>query len=178
MTDDGVWARFDGEPCAWELRDDGDDGLSLTSLAVDAPVVARGPAPATCDARVCVYEGMSTAAGPVVLVVEPSTASEMPSGVQLGVVTEDRLVFVDLWEGAGASVDRDFTAVGPAHALAPVVCDGQLGLQVVERLDGARGVQAPHSLHARAGLLDVHDPTVAAGGEVPAGCTPIPLPIP
>ncbi len=176
-TVNGVWARFEGEPCDWELRDAGDDGLELVNLATEDPTSARGQPPVDCGSQICVYQGVASAAGPAVLAVVPSTASEMPSGVQLGVVAGEQLVFVDLWEGAGDPVDRDLTRVGPVHALAPFSCGERLAVLPVERLDGARGMAPPPSLTARAGLLDASDPT-AAPSAAPSDCTPLALPIP
>ena len=187
----GAWARFAGDECDWELRDgpdegseDGRDGpgegggtLELSSLAISASAPVRGPVPPSCREHTCVYHGVSTSAGPLVLAVVPSLDSEMPSDVLLGFVHGDRLVFTSLWEDAGDPVQSDFTRVGPAHALAPFVRGEALALRVVERLDAA-GAAIPEPLRAREGRLDPADPSVPAGPVDVAECRAVELPVP
>jgi len=173
----GVWARVPGEPCDWELRDDG-DALVLQDLSPGAAAPHRGEAPAGCREQTCVYHGAMSPVGPVVLAIVPSSESEMPSDVQLGVIDGPRLVFTSMWEGAGESVVTDLTRVGPAHALAPFVCGDALALLAVARVDAGEGTEPPASLRAREGRVD------AASLEAPAesvdrdGCTPVELPVP
>lgn len=179
----GVWARLPGEPCDWELRDDGDGdgdggGLVLVDLARPDAAAARGDPPVPCRARTCVYDGTLTPAGPVVLTIVPSARSGMPSDVQLGVVHDTQLVFVSLWEGAGASVVTDLTSVGPAHALAPFVCGDALALLAVERLPAGHGQTLPHRLRAREGRVDAAALDGPAGAVDRDGCTAVDLPIP
>jgi len=177
-TDTGVWARFAGKPCTWELREEGEGGLALHDLGVEASAPAVAEVPEPCRQSSCVYEGVLTEAGPAVLVVVRSSQSGMPSTVQLGFVAGERLVFVDLWEGAGDPVETDFTRVGPAHALAPFVCGDKLALFAVERLDAGRGVEAPESLRAREGLLDPQAPEAPAVPVARELCELLPLPLP
>jgi hypothetical protein len=177
----GAWARFGGEACDFELREEGDQ-LVLTSLALDAPPPARGEVPEPCRTRTCVYHGALTPVGPVLVVAVPSPQSEMPSDVLLLVAHGERLASTSLWEGAGAAVETDFTVVGPAHALAPFVCGSSLALLAVERLDPV-GLAPPATLQAREGRLDVAA-FVESGQATPAaavdrsGCDLVDLPVP
>jgi hypothetical protein len=178
----GAWARFVGVECAWELRDEGEQ-LILSSLALDAPAPARGEVPEPCRTSTCVYHGVLTSAGPLLLAVVPSVQSEMPSDVLLGVTHGERLAFTSLWDGAGEPVDSDFTRVGPAHALAPFACGDGLALLAVERLDTV-GQPPPASLRAREGRLDPAALVASAGQAMPAepvdraGCRAVDLPVP
>ncbi|WP_266217793.1 hypothetical protein [Paraliomyxa miuraensis] len=191
-SDQGVWARFEGQACAWELADDG-DGLVLSSLAPSGASPARGAMPEPCRSTTCVYDGVLTSAGPLILAVVPSYESEMPSDVWLGFVDGERLLFTSLWEDAGESVESDYTWVGPAHALAPFVCGDALALLTVARID-ATGVVVPDALRAREGWLDSTDasslasdegarleaaPSRANPGTVErSGCVAVDLPVP
>lgn len=173
---DGAWARFEGDACDWELVDDGDD-LVLSSLAEATAVSARGLVPEPCRSATCVYHGVLTSAGPLVLAVVPSFDSEMPSDVLLGVVDGDRLAFTSLWEGAGEPVESDYTRVGPAHALAPFLCGQVLALLAIDRLDAA-GAAVPDGLRAREGRIDPADPSIPAGAVERSECTAVDLPVP
>jgi hypothetical protein len=189
----GAWARFPGAACDWELRQEGEavaggpsgapsGTLVLTSLAVDGPPPARGPVPEPCRTRTCVYHGVLTPAGPVLVAVVPSPSSEMPSDVLLVVAHGERLGSTSLWEGAGEPIESDFTPVGPAHALAPFVCGDALALLAVPRLD-LTGLVPPATLRVREGRLDVAA-LVESGDATPAGavdrerCRPVELPVP
>jgi hypothetical protein len=181
----GAWARFIGAECDWELRDEG-ERLILSSLAIDPPAPMRGEVPEPCRNSTCVYHGVWTSVGPLVLAVVPSPQSEMPSDVLLGVAHGDRLAFTSLWDGAGEPVEIDLTQVGPAHALAPFVCGDALALLAVERLDVV-GLNPPDSLRAREGRLDpaelVAEPTAGASSRPAApvdreGCRQVDLPVP
>lgn len=177
-TPRGVWARLPGEPCDWELRDDGED-LALHDLARPEASLAHGPAPAACRAQTtCVYHGAVTAAGPVVLAVVPSPHSGMPSDVQVGVVHRQQLSFVSLWEGAGVSVVTDYTQVGPAHALAPFVCGEQLALLSVPRLPAGDGQEPPQTLRVREGRVDPAAPETPQGEVDRDACARVELPVP
>jgi hypothetical protein len=181
----GAWARFTGAECDWELRDEG-ERLILSSLAIDAPAPMRGEVPEPCRTRTCVYHGVWTSVGPLLLAVVPSPQSEMPSDVLLGVAHGDRLAFTSLWDGAGEPVESDLTPVGPAHALAPFVCGDALALLAVERLDMV-GLPPPASLRAREGRLDpagLVAGSAAGGSPQPAApveresCRQVDLPVP
>lgn len=172
----GAWARFSGPLCDWELREEG-EALVLTSLALAAPPPARGEVPEPCRTSTCVYHGTLTAAGPVLLAVVPSAASEMPSDALLLVAHGEQLVATSLWEGAGPPVESDLTPVGPAHALAPFVCGSTLALLVVERLDPV-GLPAPETLRAREGRLDPAALAGPAGAVERASCQQVELPVP
>ncbi len=178
----GAWARFAGAECAWELREEG-ERLTLSSLSVDPSPPASGDVPPACLASTCVYYGVWTAAGPVLLAVVPSPHSEMPSDVLLGVSHGAQLAFTSLWDGAGEPAFTDLTPVGPAHALAPFWCDEGLALLAVERLD-AVGSPVPQTLRAREGRLDpaelaaAPDQVSATGPVDRAGCRALDLPVP
>lgn len=179
----GAWVRFAGSECAWELRDEG-ERLIIESLAVEgSPLAGRGEVPDGCRTSTCVYHGVWTDAGPVLLAVVPSSHSEMPSDVLLGLTHGGQLAFTSLWDGAGEPVDSDLTPVGPAHALAPFWCEGALALLAVARFDIV-GSPPPASLRAREGRLDPaafvaapHD-VLAAGPVDPASCRALDLPVP
>lgn len=171
------WASFDGQPCGFELRQD-DEQLVLAQRVLDAPAAPRGDPPPPCLDHACVYEGLWTEVGPLVQAVVPATDSEMPASVWLGVVSDSRLVFVNLWEGAGEPVVTDHTRVGPAHALAPFVCGDRLALLTVERLEAGRGVAPPPALRAREGLLDASAPQAPTGAVQRADCRQVTLPVP
>lgn len=171
-----MWTRFKGQRCDWELRDAEEAGrLALVDLDVEGAEPAIGEMPSACGERHCVYDGLHTEVGPIIMVTIVGADSEMPQSVQLGVVSAQTLVFVDLWEGAGTPVVTDLTAVGPAHCLAPFVCGDRLGVFAVPRLDVGQGLEPPPSLQARQGLL-------AEGGVVEAaeraGCVAIDVPLP
>ncbi len=173
----GVWARLAAQPCDWELRDDG-DALVLQDLSPGAAAPYRGEAPAGCRAQTCVYHGVMSVVGPMVLAIVPSSESEMPTDVQLGLPHEGQLVFTSVWEGSGPSVVTDLTRVGPAHALAPFVCDGALALLAVPRLDAGEGALPPQSLRVREGRVDAAALDAPAGPVERDGCTPVELPVP
>lgn len=172
----GAWARFADRECDWELREEGDE-LVLASLAIQAPPPARGEVPEPCRTSTCVYHGTLTVAGPVLLAVVPSAASEMPSDVLLLVAHGEQLVATSLWEGAGSPVESDFTPVGPAHALAPFVCGSTLALLAVERLDPV-GLPPPETLRAREGRLDPAALAGPAGAVDRESCRQVELPVP
>ncbi|MEM7154327.1 MAG: hypothetical protein AAF799_15885 [Myxococcota bacterium] len=174
-----IWTSFEGGRCGFELREDEEaGGLLLDDLSAEVPGSPAGEAPEACRDRTCVYEGIATVAGPLVLAVAPSSDSGMPSGVFLGYVAEGRLVFVDLWEDAGDPVQTDYTRVGPAHALAPFVCEDKLAVLAVPRLEAARGLEPPQRLQAREGRLDAAGSSTALAPEARAGCEAVALPVP
>lgn len=172
-----AWASFPGQPCGYELQDDG-DALVLRSLTREASPAPRGEPPPPCRERSCLYEGTWSDAGPLVLAVAPSGESEMPASVWLGVATDAELVFVDLWDGGGDSVVTDYTRVGPSHALAPFVCGERLALLSVERPEAGRGEPPPESLRAREGLLDPQDPLAPPTPVARDECRAVTLPVP
>ncbi len=171
-------AVFPGTTCPWMLTLDGGT-LRLTSLALEPEPAKSGAPPEACARFSCRYEGAYASIGPVVLAIEQSPQSEMPQGLHLGHATEENLRFVDLWDGAGPSVMGDFTPLGPAHGLAPYVCDGGLALLIEPRLEPGKRIEPPPELVAREGLyapdLQSHR---AADGLDRSKCERIDLPIP
>lgn len=164
---------FHGGGCPWELVS-ASDGVRLRSLAPEPPPAIAGVLPEDCATRRCAFSGLESSVGPLVLAVLPSPQSEMPAGTWLGAVIDGRLRFVDLWEGAGASVVGDGTPLGPAHVLGPHDCGGALALFPVERLDGAQGFAPPATLVARGGrLLADGDADVKTEAIAAAGCAPL-----
>lgn len=144
-------ASFPGARCGW-LLEDREGALRLQSLDLDPPPAAVGAVPEPCAERPCVYEGFETSVGPLVLARITSAHSEVPDGVLLGVAAGQSLAFIDLWAGAGPPVVSDGTEIGPAHALVPHDCGGQLGLLVVPRLDPGERTEPPVELRAREGI--------------------------
>jgi hypothetical protein len=143
---------FAGARCEWVLLRDA-SGLRLRSLEADTEVDATGVVPESCLEDRCLFEGVHTELGPLVLALESSAESEMPAGVHLGVIEGKHLRFVDLWAGAGESVHGDATQLGPAFALAPHACQGHLALFVQERFEIAGQGEPPQELLTREGRV-------------------------
>ena len=169
---------FAGSRCPWELVAAG-DGVRLRSLLPEPPAAIAGVLPERCKAARCSFEGIESSVGPLVLAVLPSPHSEMPAGTWLGAVLDDRLRFIDLWEGADEGVVGDGTPLGPAHALGPHDCGGELALFVVDRLDAAQGVAPREPLLARQGRVVAEgDADVNIEARSASGCRAIDLPLP
>jgi hypothetical protein len=155
--------------------------VRIESLALEPTMVAAsGPVP-ECRVAACRYEGVSTELGPMLVATEPGPQSEVPTSVFLGVVAGDAIVFVDLWDGAGPSVEEDETLVGPTHALVPMRCGTELGMFARSRVPGTTQLAVPDTLAARQGLMKLGQ----GGGTIRAsppgsdvGCTPIAVPLP
>ena len=169
---------FAGRTCPWELVA-ADDGVRLRSLLPEPPPAIGGVLPDACAPDRCALEGIESSVGPLVLAVLPSPQSEMPAGTWLGAVIDDRLRFVDLWEGAGEGVTGDSTPLGPAHALGPHDCGGELALFVVDRLDASRDVAPRDVLLSRQGLVVAEgEDGVKIEPRSGSGCKEIDLPLP
>lgn len=149
-------AVFDGRTCPFVLRPAQETEVELVQFQ-PTPVRHGGRVPAPCEtAGRCVFQGVDTPIGPLVVAEVRSAESEVPEQVWLGHVDGERLQFTDLWDEAGPAVIDGGIALGPAHALAPYVCDGALALLAEPRLPGA--LDAPPSLRAREAV-----PSDAAG---------------
>jgi len=169
-------AQFAGASCPWVLVRAG-EGVKLASLDIAAPPDASGEPPACLHAS-CRYEGADTPLGPMVIATEPAAESEVPRTVFLGVVVrQTELVFVDLWAAAGPAVVEDSTALGPAHALAPMKCGDDLGLFARARLPIGETTEPPSELRAREGILELRTSDTPKPGKHD-GCTPLDLPLP
>ncbi len=113
------------------------------------------------------------------IVTEPGAQSEVPLGVQLGIVVGGtHLDFIDLWAAAGPVVSEDSTDLGPAHALVPMRCAGQLALVAAPRLSAGEGVPPPPTLEARAGRIVREAATLSLAPVDPATCERMHLPLP
>lgn len=171
-------AIFPGARCPWVLAEEGQT-LRLLSLDLEPPPVKSGAVPDRCSQFRCRYEGAHASIGPVVLAIETSPQSEMPHGLHLGFAGGEALEFIDLWEAAGPPVLGDSTPLGPAHGLAPYVCDAGLALLVEARLEPAHQIEPPPELVAREGLytpdLQTHQP---ADKLDRSKCDRIPISIP
>lgn len=143
---------FEGQPCGWALRTGADSAVELVQ-STKTPSRRVGTVPPPCEAGTCVYRGIDTPLGPVVVVEVAGVESEVPTGVWLGLVEGDQLRFVDLWEDAGDPVIDEGIALGPAHTLAPFDCEGSLALFAQPRIPGAEVMPAPSSLVAREGAV-------------------------
>ncbi len=151
--------------------------LQLRSLGLTSELAAVGTAP-ECRVASCRYEGVNTELGPMLIATEPAAPSEVPAAVFLGVVAGAQLVFIDLWAGAGPSVQEDSTAVGPAQALAPQRCGAQLGLFAQPRVPGIAPLQIPPALAQREGVMTLdRDGGTLRPGRIP-GCRPLDVPLP
>lgn len=169
---------FPGRRCPWELVA-ATEGVRLRSLLPEPPAAIAGVLPEECRPTRCTFEGIESSVGPLVLAVLPSPHSEMPAGTWLGAVLDDRLRFVDLWEGAGESVVGDGTPLGPAHALGPHDCGGELALFVVDRLEAAQDVAPREVLLARQGRVVAEgESDVRIDARSASGCSAIDLPLP
>lgn len=174
------WTARDGCPIAVRAVA---GALQLESLALAPSPPVVGPAP-TCRVAGCRYEGVDTELGPMLIATEPGAQSEVPTAVFLGVVAGGRLVFVDLWAGAGPAVIEDSTAVGPAHALAPLRCGDDLGLFARPRVPGMEHLAVPPTLAEREGILalgvapGVTDEAVTLRPGASTGCRPLAVPLP
>jgi hypothetical protein len=170
-------ASFPGLRCPWLLRVEAGK-LVLASLDPEPVAEVRGNLP-ECGPVPCTFDGAETSLGPMIVAAVPSAESDMPARVHLGVVAPSKvIVFVDLWAGAGETVMGDSTPLGPALALAPFDCRGELGLFASPRLDIDRELEPPAELRAREGLyaLDGAEPVVTAIDR--AGCKRLSVPLP
>ncbi|MCA9690886.1 MAG: hypothetical protein R3A51_06940 [Nannocystaceae bacterium] len=179
LARDAVLARFDGETCPFVLvRGAAPSAVELHSLT-EPPTRRAGVAPERCPPERCQWSGVDTPAGPLLLAVAPSPASELPREVWLGAAGEaEALAFTPLWTGEPATVDD--TELGPVFALEPQLCGGALALTVRARLPPAGAEPPPPSITAAAGVYRVVDGELARIGPTPAGaaCLPIALALP
>jgi hypothetical protein len=168
---------FPGSRCDWLLIRDS-SGVRLRSLEADADADRAGVLPERCLEDRCVFEGAQTRLGPLVVAFERSATSEMPAGVYLGVLDDDRLRFVDLWAGAGEPVHGDATELGPAFALAPHACHDVLALFVEPRFAIAGQDEPPAELRAREGGIAFEGSTLRATSVEREGCVALDLALP
>ncbi len=127
--------------------------MELVSLDPSSEGAARGSMPDACSTNPCDFSGRHVQLGPLLVVEQRSPYSEMPANVWLGwVATGGQLIFVDLWEDAGDPIVDQGTEIGPAHALAPVDCNGVVGLRAMPRLESSPGESARPQLLAREGI--------------------------
>lgn len=162
-------ATFPGSKCGWFLEDR-EGALRLHSLDLDPVPTAVGSVPEPCAERPCVFEGVETEIGPLVLVTVTSPHSEMPEGVLLGLASGERLLFVDLWAGAGESVTNEYTELGPSHALVPHDCNGKVGLFVQPRVQGGELTEPPAELLKREGIYTIEPQGLQRTDGDPKGC--------
>lgn len=156
---DATLTTFAGGECPWALTRD-ESVLELASLDLDAKPAIEGDVPPSCASAPCDWSGRATTVGPLVIAMPKSAASEMAAGVMMGFVGGDgKLVFVDLWEGAGDPVFDEGTELGPTHGLAPFDCAGKLGLFAVARTEGGSAVSSVASLRAREGVYTAGVPS-------------------
>ena len=179
-TEGPILAAFSSSRCGWILRTDGDlQRIRLESTSLAEPRIYSGTVPDACIDHPCRYAGEETAIGPVVLAVQVSGGSEVPSGAFLAAPSgPESLAFVDLWAGAGPDVRSEGTTVGPAFSLAPVACGAQLGMVVEGRIPAAKVIDPPATLRARAGIYRAHQGALSPAGSLPAGCRRLPIPLP
>ena len=147
--------------------------LQLRTVEVEAeadvlaPALARGVAPSSCGEALerCELWGQGSALGPLVVAAERSEDSGVPAQIYLGWVAGERLVFAPSWHGPATVVDH--TRIGPAWALAPHDCGGELSLRLAPRLDEATGEAPPEPLRVLEGVWTVaSDGTALPPGDV------------
>jgi hypothetical protein len=141
-------------------------------------VVASGSPPPGCERSTspCSYEGVMTAAGPLVLAARRGPQSEIPEALELGITGEGQLLFVPLWVDPPA-VEHD-TFVGPVFALEPRVCADSIVLVPVPRLPSAGDEVPSELLRARAGVHVVRDGDVVVEPWNESGSCTTPLRLP
>lgn len=118
---------------------------------IEPEPIARGLAPEACGAAAsrCELFGVTDRLGPIVIASVRGSESEVPTQVYVGWVEDRRLTFVETWFGPPSVVDH--TRVGPAWALAPFDCGGQLQLLPAQRLPEAAHEAVPEQLPGFAG---------------------------
>lgn len=168
----GALATFSGSVCGWALRPGGDAAVELVhSTKTQTRSVGKMPPP--CETLPCSVRGLETSSGPLLVLEVGGAESEVPAGVWLGVVLGEELRFMDLWGEAGDVVVENGISLGPAHALAPFDCEGNVALFAEARLPGATAVPAPASLLSREGV--VLREAIAVTRE---RCEPLPVGLP
>lgn len=176
---DGALALLSGGTCPWVLVVDGAGALALRSLGPDARTLTAAP-PEGCEP--CRFDGVVTAAGPLLVATRPSPASEVAEAAWLGATAEGASLvgFAPLWYGQPDLGDR--TVQGPTYALAPRLCGRTLVLWPTARLPGASGEEPPDALVRAAGAYALRDGELAReGGPVPgdiSACAAPPLELP
>jgi hypothetical protein len=160
----GALALLSDPTCPWALVAEG-GALALRSLAPGGRALAVAP-PDGC--KPCRFEGVLTAAGPLLLATRPAADSELADAAWIGATSDGAavLAFAPLWYGQADLGDR--TAQGPTYALAPRVCDRSLVLSPAPRLPGARGEEPPAALARAAGVYAIR------GGELVLQDVPVP----
>ncbi len=143
-------ATLDQGSCPVVLIGDG-TYVRLGDLAPQPTVGAVGTWPRGCEPTRCRFEIEATDVGLVVWAETSGQRSEVPGGVWIGIVADNRLGWIDLWLGAGEPEVVGGTEAGPTHALSAERCAGGVRLQVVARLPGGAHVEVPPGLGARIG---------------------------
>lgn len=145
--------------------------------------IAVGPAPLACGPELagCELSGIVDARhGPIVLAAERGPESEHPVQIHLGIHEAGKLAFVPSWVGESSVVDH--TRIGPAFALAPFDCAGELRLLPVARLPEAETETVPARLMMLAGRWWIGDRGQAMPPQQPSpsreGCTALLDPLP
>lgn len=164
-------------PCAWvaERVDAGTLAWKHTDPRVGTEF--RGALPEPCVRLACEADARTSPWGPLVVLYVPSAESEMPGGAWLGVPWKGEVAFVDLWAGEEEIVWSDHTPLGPAHALAPFDCQGELALFAVERFATGQASEPSDGLKAREGrfsgpvsVADETEPPAGQGNASRSGC--------
>lgn len=174
----GALALLSDAPCPWVLVTSAGP-LALRSLAPGGRTIAVAPPE---DCRPCRFEGVVTAAGPVLLATRPSPFGELADAAWIGATSEAApvLAFAPLWYGQADLGDR--TAQGPTYALAPQVCAHRLVLSPTPRLPGARGEEPPAALVRAAGVYAIEGGALVRqdmpGPTDMSDCAPVPLELP
>ncbi|MCB9566865.1 MAG: hypothetical protein H6710_06555 [Myxococcales bacterium] len=161
---EGALARVEDAPCPWALVPEG-EGLRLRSRAPGGASLEVIPPEVCAPASRCRYEGVASALGPILLAIVDGPESEVPVDLWLGAALGgERLVFAELWWGPASVIDR--TEVGPAHTLAPAICEGRLVLRPEGRLPEAES-SPPAELLAQSGVYEVEGDALVR--RAPAG---------
>ena len=174
----------DGCGLALELELDGASRAETSEVAllvrprarpnplIEPEPIARGLAPEACGAAAsrCELFGVTDRLGPIVIASVRGSESEVPTQVYIGWVDDQRLTFVETWFGPPSVVDH--TRVGPAWALAPFDCGGELQLLPAQRLPEAAHEALPAQLTGFAGHWSVDAQGFAQPPASPATTDP------
>ena len=166
--------------CPWVLVPGDMSELSLRRTDLLAAPALGVALPEGC-AGGCRFSGVVTPLGPLLLAVRADPNSELAAAAFIGAALGGRtLRFAPLWYGR--PVLGDSTPQGPAHTLAPWICDDMLVLRPGPRLPGATSEEPSAALREAAGVYEVvEDELRRADRPVPEDtkqCTRVPLELP
>ncbi len=133
--------------------------VQLGESGTQTEPLASGPAPLACGPELagCELGGFVDPErhGPILIFAERGYESEHPVQIHLGIHDAGKLAFIPSWRDESSVVDH--TRIGPAFALAPFDCAGELRLLPSARLPEAAGETASARLMMLAGHWSIGD---------------------